>query len=495
MSNIANSIRHNARLRPEAIALIAGETRLSYRQLDRRISGAARGVMAAGLMAGDRVILVLENSVEWVVAYQAILRAGGIPVPLNPLLSPVEIERIIADCEPAALIARKGLACPDTCQFYDVETPETCALLETEAEVLVPPAVEANQTAMILYSSGSTGAPKGIELSHANLFWNAQAFALDLMRLTPNDRGLAVLPFSHVFGHTCLMQAFFLTGASIVLMGRFNAEDVLSLMALEKITIFMGVPAMYWTIARADMAEGLDLSTWRLCISGGQSLPQEVHNRFESRFGVQISEGYGMTEASPSVCGERLFGEPRKRGSAGQPYWGVELRIVSEAGEDQPCGTRGEVWIRSPGMANRYFHKPELTAETFKDGWLRSGDIGYLDEDGYLFIVDRMKEIIICGGYNVYPREIEELGHQMEGVLEVAAVSVADERLGEKIIAFVVADRGITLDCDRLLATWQASLARYKVPREVRVLKQLPRNATGKIDRMRLRVLAQTNGN
>ena len=251
---------------------------------------------------------------------------------------------------------------------------------------------------------------------------------------------------------------------------------------------------MYWTLAKAELPPGLDLSNWRACVSGGQALPQEVHARFEERFSVLISEGYGMTEASPSVCGQRFFGAQRKPGSAGQPYWGVRLRIVDDAGCDVSHGERGEILVSSPGTAKGYFRRPDLTAETFRDGWIHTGDIGVLDADGFLFVVDRKKEMIISGGYNVYPREIEEVAHRMKGVLEVAAIGQPDDRLGETIVAYVVAESGASLDGDALISEWSACLARYKVPRVVRVVEALPRNATGKIDRLRLRTMSTESG-
>lgn len=495
MSNIGNSIRHHARLRPEAVALVEDERTVTYGKLDRLVSGAALQLRELGIGGGDRVMIVLGNSVAWVVAYQAALRVGAIPVPLNPLLARAELEAIVADCEPAALVARGWGQRPAQAawQLVDLDGPHA-SFTETEADPIDCPACGPDDTAVILYSSGSTGSPKGIELTHHNLLWNAQAFALDLLRLTPEDRGYGVLPLSHVFGHTCLYTAFLLVGASISLARRFEPAETFTTMARDGVTVFMGVPTMYWTLAKAELPPGLDLSRWRACVSGGQALPQQVHERFEERFGVLISEGYGMTEASPSVCGQRFFGTPRKAGTAGQPYWGVRLRIVDDEGKEVPTGERGEILVSSPGLAKGYFRRPELTAAAFRDGWLHTGDIGILDEDGFLSVVDRKKEMIISGGYNVYPREIEEVAHRMKGVLEVAAIGKADERLGETIVAYVVPDGSQELDGDSLIAEWGACLARYKVPRIVRVVDALPRNATGKIDRLRLRSMDSESG-
>ncbi|WP_425419617.1 class I adenylate-forming enzyme family protein [Oricola indica] len=490
MTSMANSIRHHARLRPDAVALIEGDREISYSELDALVSGCAAQLTASGVQAGDRVAVILPNSVAWVVAYQGAMRIGAIPVPLNPLLADAEITTILADCEPAAVVSRGahvyfGGQTPP-CPVFDIEADDG-GIVSTTGPVVECAPCAPTDTAVILYSSGSTGRPKGVELSHHNLFWNSQAFALDLLRLTPEDRGYGVLPMSHVFGHTCLFTTFLMTGASIVLSPRFDPVETFEAMSRHRITIFMGVPTMYWTLGKAELPEGIDLSSWRACVSGGQALPEEVHVRFEERFGVPISEGYGMTEASPSVCGVRIFDEERRAGSSGRPYWGVRVDIVDEAGNELPVGERGEIAVTSPGLAKGYYRRPDLTAEAFRDGRLHTGDVGLLDEDGFLYVVDRKKEMIISGGYNVYPREIEEMAHRMEGVLEVAAIGEPDERLGERIIAYVVPENGKLVDPEAMIAEWGANLARYKVPRAVRVLDALPRNATGKVDRMRLR--------
>ena len=397
MASIGNSIRHHARLRPDAIALVEGERQVSYGTLDRLISGAALHLRAEAIQAGDRVVILLTNSVAWVVAYQAALRLGAIPVPLNPLLAQAEIAAIIADCEPALVITRTTTVAertPGIPRILDLDR-DGARLVETEADPVDCPACRPDDTAVILYSSGSTGRPKGVELTHYNLLWNAQAFALDLLRLTPEDRGYGVLPFSHVFGHTCLYTTFLLAGASISLAARFDPEETFRTLARDRITIFMGVPTMYWTLAKAELPPGLDLSNWRACVSGGQALPQEVHARFEERFSVLISEGYGMTEASPSVCGQRFFGAQRKPGSAGQPYWGVRLRIVDDAG-----GLRIEKLTGSQRLSGVLYDLGEEARLGYagalnyaEEPWIPYGRDPDRDQVGYLIPVapDRMR--------------------------------------------------------------------------------------------------------
>lgn len=492
--HIGSFVRHHAISQPDAPALRVGEQALSYRTLDRRAAGCAKRLRDFDVAANDRVMFVLPNCVEWVVLYQGVVQAGAIPVPINPLLAATELAAIITDCEPRVVFARAAMAVQLRQSIGHI-----CAVVDIDAQPVTVDEVDprplphagSDDVALILYSSGSTGLPKGIELSHANIFWNAQAFALDLLRLTPEDRGLTGLPLSHVFGHTCLYTAFLFVGASITLVERFDAAAVLATIHSQRITVFMGVPTMYWTLLREHIPAGCNLSSLRACVSGGQALPEDVHRKFEVKFGVAISEGYGMTETSPSVTGGRLWGAPRKSGSAGKPYLGVELRIVDDGGQDVARGERGEILVAGPGVARGYFRQPELTAQTFRDGWLHSGDIGYLDEDGFLFVVDRKKEMIISGGYNIYPREIEEVAHAVEGIFEVAAIGVPDERLGERIVAYVVLNSGASVQEETLLKRCSDVLARYKVPREVRFMDALPRNATGKIDRRRLRELGR----
>lgn len=493
--SLGHFLRHHARLRPDAPAVSDPAGALTYGQLDRRAAACAQRLLAAGVQSAARVLFVVPNSLAWAIVYQGALQAGAIPVPLNSRLAPAELAAIVNDCEPAAVIAPVQVLEAIRTASPGASTPAWLALddelVGDEANPRPIPPADPSATGLILYSSGSTGLPKGIELSHNNIFWNAQAFAFDLLRLTPDDIGYTALPLSHVFGHTCLFSSFLFAGASFFITDRFDAQAVFEGVATTRASVFMGVPTMYWTMAAAELPEGLDLSRWRACVSGGQALPIDVHERFEERFGVQISEGYGMTEASPSVTGNRFFGQ-RKPGSAGQPYLGVEMRIVDDQGRDLPPGEAGELLLRGPGIARGYFRKPELTAQTFVDGWLHSGDIGRVDEDGFLFIVDRKKEMIITGGYNVYPREIEEAVHRFAGVLEVAAIGAPDTRLGERIVAFVVASgqSSASFDPAALLTHCNEQLARYKVPREIRMVDALPRNATGKVDRRGLRAIA-----
>lgn len=493
--SIAEVVRDGARRRPSAPALREPGRAVSYRELDAAAAALGSALASRSVRPGDRVAFVLPNSIDWARCYYAIHYAGAIPVPLNPLLAPPEIEGILRDCEPRIVAGagpaleklRAALARMDAPPaLLDLDDPD-CARSAAgfEPRVNGSPA----DTAVILYTSGTTGRPKGVELSHFNVFWNAQLFARDLLRLTPADRCLAVMPLCHVSGHTCALTAALFAGASVSLMERFDAQSVLETIARDRITVFLGVPTMFWSLLDTPTPAGCDLSSLRACTCGGQALPEEVHRGFEQRFGVEIAEGYGLTEASPNIT-TNLYGAARI-GSVGPPVWGVTVRIVDENGADVPPGERGEVIARSPGVMKGYFRNPEATAAAVRDGWLLTGDIGRVDTDGYLYIVDRKKEIIISGGYNIYPREVEEVLYAHPDVLEAALIPWPDARLGEKPVAYVVARPGRTLDPDALAHWCVERVARYKVPRGFRVLDALPRGTTGKVDRLALKRVAR----
>ena len=301
------------------------------------------------------------------------------------------------------------------------------------------------------------------------------------------------MPLSHVSGHTCALTAAMFAGASVTVMERFDSACVLDTIARDRITVFLGVPAMFWSLLDAPLPPGRDLSSLRACTSGGQALPEEVHRGFEQRFGVQIAEGYGLTEASPNIT-TNVYGSARI-GSVGRAVWGVAIRIVDESGAVVAPGERGEVIARGPGIMKGYFRNAEATASAIRSDWLYTGDIGRLDADGYLYIVDRKKDIIICGGYNIYPREVEEVLYAHPDVLEVALIGWPDAKLGEKPVAHVAPRPGRTLDPVALRLWCVERIAKYKVPREFRFIESLPRGATDKIDRLSLKRMAgETQG-
>lgn len=489
--SIAEMVRDNARRRPEAVALREAGRAMSYGALGVATRRAAAALERRGVRRGDRVAFIAPNSIAWVVTCFGIHEAGAVPVPLNPLLAVPEIEGILRDCEPALLVAVSSTLEKARSAAASLGIP----VLDHDARDLEaepsewsrqPSDGSPDDTAVVLYTSGTTGRPKGVELSHFNVFWNAQLFARDLLRLTPSDRCLAVMPLSHVSGHTCALAAALFAGASVTLMERFDPPEVLRTLARDRITIFLGVPAMFWALLEVPTPQGCDLGALRGCTSGGQALPVDVHRAFEARFGVEIAEGYGMTEASPNITTNLLDGSKRI-GTVGPAVWGVSIRVVDDAGRDVAPGERGEVIARGPGVMKGYFRNPEATADAIRGGWLRTGDIGVLDSDGYLSIVDRRKELIVTGGYNVYPREVEDVLYAHPDVLEAAVVAWPDPKLGERPVAHVAPKPGRTFDVDALREHCAQRVARYKVPREFLVVRALPKGPTGKIDRLQLK--------
>jgi len=349
-------------------------------------------------------------------------------------------------------------------------------------------ATGAEDPAVIIYTSGTTGHPKGAMLTHSNLLLNA-ILSADLFSINHQDKQLIVLPLFHIFAMTVLMNAGVYRGGASVLLPRFEPEAVLALMQKHRVTIFAGVPTMYWGLLTYQ-SEQFDLEaigkTLRICVSGGASLPVEVLKNFEAKFKVPILEGYGMSEGSPVVT----FNHPdkeRKPGSIGTPVWGVEVMIVDENDNPLPPGQKGQLLYRGHNVMTGYYKKPEATAETLKGGWLHSGDVAYMDEDGYYYIVDRTKDMIIRGGLNVYPREVEELMMQHEAVSFVAVIGIPDEKLGEEIKAFVVLKAG-TITSEAELMNWtKERIASYKYPRVIEFVDSLPMTATGKILKKELR--------
>jgi long-chain acyl-CoA synthetase len=334
--------------------------------------------------------------------------------------------------------------------------------------------------AVILYTSGTTGVPKGAELTHANLYRNAEVTTTTLLTAGQGDVIMGCLPLFHVFGLTCGMNASVMSGSILALLPRFDAGAALEMIAREKVTIFEGVPTMYSALLHHPARATTDVSSLRLCVSGGAALPVEVLRQFEEAFGCPILEGYGLSETSP-VASFNHPDRPRKAGSIGTPIAGVEMRVVDDLGNDVPQGEVGEIAIRGHNVMKGYWGKPEATAQAIPDGWFRTGDLARMDSDGYFFIVDRKKEMIIRGGYNVYPREIEEALHEHPAVAEVAVIGIPHDSLGEEVGAAVALKPGATATPDELKEFAKHRVAAYKYPRHVWLVDALPKGPTGKI--------------
>jgi long-chain acyl-CoA synthetase len=346
------------------------------------------------------------------------------------------------------------------------------------------PDLNDDDVALILYTSGTTGKPKGAMLTHKNLYSNAKDTG-EYLRMNDEDRVITTLPMFHVFCLTVALNAPLLSGATLLIVPRFSPKEIFELAKEYKATVFAGVPTMYNFLYQLPDANPEDLSTLRLCISGGASLPVALLNNFEKKFNVRVSEGYGLSEASPVTCFNPLD-RPRKAGSIGTSILHVENKIVNELGEELAPGEVGELIVRGPNVMKGYYKMPEETAATIRDEWLYTGDLAKMDEDGYFYIVDRKKDIIIVGGYNVYPREVEEVLYNHPDVVEVAVLGVPDPNLGEAVKCYVVSKNPAVTE-EQLLEYCKEHLAKYKIPESITFLEELPKNTTGKILRRALK--------
>ncbi len=501
--NLATPLRESAQHHAKRTALVLGDRSYSYAELHDAVQRFAGAIRALGIEPGTHVALLLPNVPEFTIAYFAAHYAGCAVVPLNVLLTADDIAYHLDDSDAVALVtvaplvaqAQAAMSRVATCRHLIVTGPTAPsgalsfdALLADAAPVTQTAATNADDPAVILYTSGTTGRPKGAELTHANLLLNAHVVNLQLVALTPDTVALGILPLFHSFGQTVVQNAVLATGGSIVLMSRFDASGALALMHEHRVSFFAGVPTMYFALLNHPEAAQYDLSGLRHCVSGGASLPVEVLRSFDARYRVAILEGYGLSETSP-VASFNLRERDRKPGSVGVPIWGCEMRLVDESGREvaEPL-VRGEIQIKGHNVMRGYWKNPEATAAALQDGWFSSGDIGHRDADGYYFIVDRKKDMIIRGGYNVYPREIEEVLYAHPAVAEAAVVGVADPRHGEEIKGVIVKRGGHeTTSAQDIIDYCRERLAAYKYPRVVEFVPSLPKGPTGKILKRELR--------
>jgi long-chain acyl-CoA synthetase len=440
-----------------------------------------------GIRPGDRVGIMLPNVPYFPAIYYGALRAGAIVVPMNVLLKAREVGFYLSDPEVKILFAWHGFLEAAEQGAKDAGGVEVVPVKPGEIEGLIfahepdDEVVEraGDDTAVILYTSGTTGKPKGAELTHDNLRRNVEV-AVSLFEMGLDDTIFAGLPLFHSFGQTCTMNAAIYGGATITLLPRFDPGKALEVIARDRCTVFEGVPTMYGALLHHPDRDKADVSTLRVCASGGASMPVEVMRGFEEAFGCKILEGYGLSETSPVAS----FNHPdreRKPGSIGTPLAGVEFRLVDDDGADVGPGEIGEILIKGHNVMKGYWNQPEATAEAIKDGWFATGDMAKVDEDGYFFIVDRKKELIIRGGYNVYPREVEEVIYEHPDVREVAVVGVPHAELGEEVGAAIALKEGARADVEELKAFVKEQVASYKYPRQIWLVDELPKGPTGKI--------------
>ncbi|MBM7868166.1 long-chain-fatty-acid--CoA ligase [Heliobacterium gestii] len=468
--------------RPEKGALFAKSGSYSYAALQETVDRYRRCLHARGIGPGDRVGLFCHNSAEFIFAYMAIASLGAVIIPLNIMFRPREIAYILSDADSRHVVTDRPLELASA-ELNDSDLPLQHLLPEIGEAASAyrdHPLPDVHLTpedpCVILYTSGTTGRPKGAVLSHRNLVSNARSYT-ETIKAVESDNYLCVLPLFHSFAWTCCVTTALLNGASITIMESFQPKEALALIRDCGVNVVTGVPAMFGIYN--SLADPRDLANVRLFVSGGASLPVETLTRFNEKTGQSIVEGYGLSEASPVVTFNPIGAT--KPGSIGLPLPAVSVMIVDATGQDLPPGEVGELICQGPNVMSGYLGLPQETAAVLRDGWLYTGDLAYRDDEGYIFIVDRKKDLIIVGGLNVYPREVEEVLYAHPSVKEAAVIGMPDKTRGEAVRAFVVIRDGAELNRKELMTYLRANLASYKLPREIVELEALPRNATGKV--------------
>jgi long-chain acyl-CoA synthetase len=494
--NLADNLTASAEKHGDSVALKLDDAELTYHQFDCAAARIANLLADRGVGAGDRVGIMLPNVPYFAACYYGVLRLGAVVVPMNVLLMRREVGFYLSDPGAKLLFAWHDFG--EAAQTGADEAGAECILVKPgEFEQLVgeyPDEAEIadrdpDDTAVILYTSGTTGKPKGAELTHSNLIRNVECF-IKFTDVDETSTVLGALPLFHSFGQTCGLNAAVKAGARLTLIPRFDPCKALEIIERDHVSVFEGVPTMYSGMLNDPDRDSHDASCLKLCASGGASLPLEVLRGFEEAFDAKILEGYGLSETSPVAS----FNQPhreRKPGSIGTPIEGVEMKVVDERGTEVAQGEPGEIVIRGHNVMKGYWNRPEATAGAISDdGWFRTGDIATVDEDGYFFIVDRKKDMIIRGGYNVYPREIEEVIYEHPAVCEAAVIGIPHDELGEEVGAAVALKEGEDASEDEIRAHCKEQVAAYKYPRRIWFVDELPKGPTGKILKREIEVPA-----
>jgi long-chain acyl-CoA synthetase len=493
MANLSSMLEQAAADHGERPAVRMDDLVLSYAELRDAAARVASLLSSFGMAPGDRVGVMLPNVPAFPIAFYGALAAGAVVVPMNPLLKSREVAYYLSDSGAKVLFAwhaaageaAKGAADAGA-RVVEVHEPDLAGLLAGVGPAPASAKRSGDDDAVILYTSGTTGRPKGAELTHAGLIRNARLTAVTLLYLGPGDVVMGCLPLFHVFGLTCALNATIIGGGTLTLLPRFDPAKALEIVGRDRVTIFEGVPTMYAAMLHDPACAQADASSLRVCVSGGAALPVEVMRGFEQAFGCIILEGYGLSETSPVAS----FNHPdkmRKPGSIGTPVEGVQMRVVDADGAELPAGEIGEIVIRGHNVMKGYWGRPDATAEAITDGWLRTGDLARVDEDGYFFIADRKKDLIIRGGYNVYPREVEEVLYEHPAVAEAAVIGIPHAELGEEIGAAVKLKPEAGATPAELRSFVRERVAPYKYPRQVWLMPDLPKGPTGKIVRREVR--------
>ena len=496
--NLPTILSSTTRECPNAPAILLGERKIDYAELDRAARGVAAALQARGIGPGEKVALLVPNVPEFTIAYFGALYAGLVVVPINVLAAAPEVTYFLQDSDASLLIAHPLFEKPARAGAEGAGVPLVMAgggagpdtleeLMESEPVDAIE-ATAADDTAVILYTSGTTGKPKGAELTHSNLFLNCAFVVPRLMEGV--DLGarvaLATLPLFHSFGQTVIQNASIAAGGSFTLLPRFDPVQAFEILERDEVTIFAGVPTMYIALLNVESEREYDLGNLAVCMTGGAPMPVEVMGAFEQKFDVKIQEGFGLSETSP-IASFGVLDKPRKAGSIGYPVWGVEMCIMDDKDAALPQGERGEICIRGHNVMKGYLGRPEASEEALRGGWFHSGDIGYCDEDGCYWIVDRKKDMILRGGFNVYPREVEEVLYEHPAVVEAAVIGVPHETHGEEVKAVVALGADKKANETEIIAFCKERLAAYKYPRSVEFMDELPKGPTGKILKKDLR--------
>lgn len=523
--NLASIVSHHARLAPQKEAIVWENVRLTYGELDKLSNKVANALTAMGVGYGDNVALVCPNIPFFPIVYYGIMKAGAAVVPLNVLFTPREFGYHLSDSDAKAVFVFEGTdelpigarvkeAFDEVaaCEHLVTLTKDTTATSRiaghpTLAEITASAAdtfetypTAPDDTCAILYTSGTTGQPKGAELTHLNLWSNVVttwSIHLPMLDFTDGEQKtvLITLPLFHTTGQTVQMNTNIYGGNRCVLLPRFDAKATLAAMVAERVNFWIGVPTMYWALNKYVEENAFDIAPiaehMRVCTSGGAPMPVELMKEFGSRFGVRILEGYGLSETSPLACFNH-FEKPSKPGTVGQAIFGVDVKCFDDDDNEVSSGSRGEVVIRGTNVMKGYYKRPEATAEAFRNGWFHTGDIGVIDDEGYVSIVDRKKDMILRGGYNVYPRELEEVIITHPAVSICAVIGVKDDRLGEEVKAFVVRKQDAQLTEEEFLNWCKTQFAANKYPRYIEFRDSLPIGGTGKILKRALKEEAAT---
>jgi long-chain acyl-CoA synthetase len=500
---------------PEKVAYCANGFTSTYDELNESINRFAKSLAQMGIRKGDHVALLLGNSPEFIIGLYGAFRVGATVIPINPIYTADEISYILQNGDVKSVVfldallpffEKLHLKMPELESYIVVPSTEGKETTDQELALKMKsfsdllretkysqkfPELDEEDIAVILYTSGTTGKPKGAMLTHRNLYSNAKDSA-DYLGITSNDKVIATLPMFHVFCLTVALNGPLMNGATILIVPKFSPQDIFSLTKEQKATVFAGVPTMYNFLYQLPDSNPADLESIRLYISGGASMPVALLENFEKKFNALVSEGYGLSEASPVTCFNPVD-RPRKAGSIGTSISNVENKVVDAEGKDLPPGEVGELIVKGPNVMKGYYKMPEETKAAFKDGWLYTGDLAKMDEEGYFSIVERKKDMIIVGGYNVYPREVEEVLYTSPDVVEVAVIGVPDPNYGEAVKAFVVTKVDSPVTAEHLIKHCKNYLVGYKVPRSIVFLGELPKNTTGKILRRSLKELLQSS--